>query len=400
MNDSIKKARRAGVLAGALVVGAGVWALNAQAAGTDAGAATVVNTSNGAVKTSGAKADEFTLKLPSGAACTGDSKNDNYRVQSYHVKSSVNPSTLTFDADGPLPHGFGADFSQPLYKTDSSTYTNAQTAEASPAPGPGPVTNIPAFTFSFYDASLLPAGTYNVGIACTLGNASATQLDKFWNVQLTFDGNQNWTVNTTTPTTAPPTTAPPTTVPPTTAPPTTVPPTTAPPTTTVAPTTTTTVAPTTTTTRPSTTTSSTAPSNATTTTAFQGITSSASSGSVGTTFTIRAGGYLPGSNAQLILHSDPVVLGVSAADANGVVNATVTIPANTPAGAHTVEVLGTGTSGQVRSQSVAFTVAGALPRTGDDSTPVAILASIMVLAGAIAMRLGRRQPLKHGLPRK
>lgn len=115
---------------------------------------------------------------------------------------------------------------------------------------------------------------------------------------------------------------------------------------------------------------------------------------------MKAGGYLPGSNAQLIFHSDPVVLGTSPADGNGVVTASVTIPSNAPAGAHTIEVLGTGVNGQVRSQSVAFTVAGALPRTGSNSSPLGVWAAVMVLSGAIAMYLGRRQPLKHGLPRK
>lgn len=109
---------------------------------------------------------------------------------------------------------------------------------------------------------------------------------------------------------------------------------------------------------------------------------------------------MPGSNAQVILRSDPVVLATAAADANGLVTASVTIPLNTPAGAHTIEVLGTGTNGQARSQTTAFTVSGALPRTGSDAAPLARWAAFMVLSGAAAAYVGRRRPLKHGLLRK
>jgi len=61
---------------------------------------------------------------------------------------------------------------------------NAQTANATQPGGPGPVINIPAFSFAVYEPGNVPAGTYNVGIACTKGSASPTQLDKYWNVNL------------------------------------------------------------------------------------------------------------------------------------------------------------------------------------------------------------------------
>ncbi|MBA2608267.1 MAG: hypothetical protein H0U92_04985, partial [Actinobacteria bacterium] len=203
-----KRSRRVTAAASAIfisgVVVASPWILSANAAGTNAGAATVVTpagSGGGQPLTAGTKDTDFSLKLPSGAACTGDSANDGYRVQSYHVPASVDPSTLTFDASGPIPNGVGANFRQPLYQTNSSPYVDAQTAPASPAPGPGPIVNIPAFDFSQYDATTLPAGTYNIGIACTKGSASPTQQDKFWNVQLNFAADNSWTVVSTTPST-------------------------------------------------------------------------------------------------------------------------------------------------------------------------------------------------------
>ncbi|MDP1795644.1 MAG: hypothetical protein Q8K63_16015, partial [Acidimicrobiales bacterium] len=253
-----RKLRIGGVVLAALLGGVIV----AQAAGTNAGDAQIVNPGNNTPLSSGTKDTDFTFKLPAGAACTGDSANAGYRVQSYHVPSTVNPATLTFDANGPVPGGTGASFRQPLYQTNTSPYVEAQTAPANPAPGPGPVVNLPAFDFSQYDASLLPAGTYNIGIACTKpGGPSDTQQDKYWNVQITFASDLSWTTvaapTTTTSTTLAPTTT--TTLAPTTT--TTVAPTT---TTTVAPTTTTTVAPTTTTTVAPTTTTTVAPTTTTT----------------------------------------------------------------------------------------------------------------------------------------
>ena len=122
--------------------------------------------------------------------------------------------------------------------------------------------NLPSFAFGLFapnGPSFVPPGTYNIGFACTLGVASPTQQDKFWNVQMTFSiaptdlpAGFTWIVGTP----PPPTTT--TTVAPTTT-------TIAPTTTTIAPTTTTTIAPTTTTTVPPTSTTTTVPGQTTTT---------------------------------------------------------------------------------------------------------------------------------------
>lgn len=138
--------------------------------------------------TTGTSATQFSLLAPAGAACTGDSANSNpaFLVQTYMVPAAVEPSTLTFDADGPVPAGTGATFRQPLYTTTGSPAVSMLTGLAPTPPGPGPVINIPAFSLSVYAPGDVPAGTYNVGIACTSGPASTTQLDRFWNVQMTM----------------------------------------------------------------------------------------------------------------------------------------------------------------------------------------------------------------------
>src|SRR5262245_64190200 len=94
-------------------------------AAASAGTATMVSPFDGSPQAGqpldeGGSATAFSLLLPTGAACTGDSSNSDYRVQSYFVPASVSPSSLTFDFSGPIPNGLGANIRQPLYQTSSS----------------------------------------------------------------------------------------------------------------------------------------------------------------------------------------------------------------------------------------------------------------------------------------
>jgi hypothetical protein len=134
--------------------------------------------------TSGGSATAFALLPPSGAACTGDTAMDGYRVQTYMVPASVDPASLTFNSSGPLPFGSGASLRVPLYSAiGTAAYVNKTTAVTT-----GLITNIPTFSFGWVEPSsqpgYVPPGTYNIGFACTVGAASATQLDKYWNIQI------------------------------------------------------------------------------------------------------------------------------------------------------------------------------------------------------------------------
>ncbi|MGE3619998.1 MAG: fibronectin type III domain-containing protein [Acidimicrobiia bacterium] len=150
----------------------------ASAEGIPSGAATVV-------PATGTSATNFTLTLPTNPACTGDSSLGGFRVQTYMVEGSVNPAELTFDAFGPVPNTIGAGFRQPLYTDTTAAAVDMSTADASTPGGPGPVINIPTFNIgNVFGPGDVPAGTYNVGVACTLGGPSATQLHQFWNTVL------------------------------------------------------------------------------------------------------------------------------------------------------------------------------------------------------------------------
>lgn len=158
---------------------------------------------------SGGSATKFYLKVPANASCSGDTASAGYFVQSYMVPAAVDPAGLTFDSNGPIPNGVGAAIRQPLFA--GSPYLNQNTAVATTSGGPGAIADNPVFDFSVFGSlgpSTIPNGTYNIGIACTKGPASATQLDKYWNVQMTFTADANdqpsgikWAIEAVVPTT-------------------------------------------------------------------------------------------------------------------------------------------------------------------------------------------------------
>jgi hypothetical protein len=157
----------------------------ASAAGSLQGAATVYNNNGGAPLQSGDSATNWTLRLPSGASCPGDGPNAGYRWQTYMVPSAVDPGTLTFGSAGPTPIATGASFRQPLYDTTNNPVVNQVPAAATTAGGPGPIINIPNVNFTLFTPGQIPGGVYNIGIACTLGGESPSQMSNFWNVQMT-----------------------------------------------------------------------------------------------------------------------------------------------------------------------------------------------------------------------
>jgi len=191
-----RTAARAGTILSAVAIGITAWGISVSgvpqaSAATNAGPAVVITPLDGSPSagqplTEGGSATAFSLALPQDAACTGDSANAGYRVQSYMVPSSADPATLTYNAAGPVPAGLGASFRQPLFDATASTgYVDAQTANAATTGGPGPVVAIPALSLAVFEPGNIPAGTYNIGIACTLGVPGPAQLDKYWNTVLT-----------------------------------------------------------------------------------------------------------------------------------------------------------------------------------------------------------------------
>ncbi len=190
-------ATRAGVagLVGAIAMVSGTAA--AWAAHNLAGLAQVVQppgTPNaGQNLNSGGSQTKFTLKLPAEAACSGDTAAGNFHIFSYIADATAfpDPGIITYNPSGPNQTGTG--LVRPLYTQTGQAYANANTA-----PQSGFVSNLPTFDFRLFSIDgrdvdgepsiTLPAGTYNIGIACA--NADNTT-DKYWNTQLTFTANAN-----------------------------------------------------------------------------------------------------------------------------------------------------------------------------------------------------------------
>lgn len=113
----------------------------------------------------GGSADLFTLRLPEGASCPGDSANDGYRVQTFIVPSDDDPATLIYESTQPVGEGRWG-----LIKPDTRPVINEFT-EMNTGPGqPGRIGGIPALTFGIYPPGLFGDGEYRIGVACTLYN--------------------------------------------------------------------------------------------------------------------------------------------------------------------------------------------------------------------------------------
>jgi hypothetical protein len=108
----------------------------------------------------GGSATVFGLRLPVGASCQGDSAHDDYRVKSFLVPDGVDPGSLVFGELKPT-----ADGAWSLWAESTDPYVNGLTGQAD-AGQPGPINNVPAFTFSVLFPGELAAGGYRIGLLC------------------------------------------------------------------------------------------------------------------------------------------------------------------------------------------------------------------------------------------
>lgn len=176
--------RSLAVAAGVALIAA-LGLVSQTSAATLAGSVTLVKGTNpgaGSPLSGGGSALQFALQLPSGASCSGDTSTGGYRVQTFIVSSNVTVASLNFDAGGPTPASTGATVRLPLFN-QGTPYIDGNTAV-----GSGAVTGLPPFDFSVFGSSgptVLPNGTYTLGVACTKGSAGPSQVDKYWTTQIT-----------------------------------------------------------------------------------------------------------------------------------------------------------------------------------------------------------------------
>jgi hypothetical protein len=209
-----------------MVAGVGFLFAGLAQASTLNGVATVADPGTTTALTSGGSDTQFTLVLPAGAACSGDTATGGYHIYSYLIPEGTALSSVTFNQHPST--GLG------LFDETGSYYGPVNTAVQT-----GQVPTLPNdFEWGAFIAAhpsdlatlLYTGGTSGVwegGIACA---TTAGVVSDNWNTQFTFtqsnsDANgfvwtdgQSTTTTTTTATTVPPTTTTPTTVPPTTTP--------------------------------------------------------------------------------------------------------------------------------------------------------------------------------------
>jgi len=110
--------------------------------------------------------------------------------------------------------------------------------------------------------------------------------------------------------------------------------------------------------------------------------------SPGQSTNFTAVGFAPNSDVSIFICSTPVNLGTFQADSTGRVAVTVTIPAGTTLGAHTLAAVGNRSNGlsqvaYAAIQVVSPTTTGTLPTTGSDNGKlIAMGAALVVLGGA------------------
>jgi hypothetical protein len=136
-------------------------------------------TNGGAVTltpSSGTSATDFDITMLSGG----------YSVRTYLIPGAADPNSLTFNGSGPI--AVGSELRKPLYDNGTNPIAGIAPSPASTPGGPGLVSGLPKFSFGggVFLPGEIPDGTYNLGIACSKGDAGPGQLDKFWNVRITI----------------------------------------------------------------------------------------------------------------------------------------------------------------------------------------------------------------------
>jgi alpha-tubulin suppressor-like RCC1 family protein len=126
----------------------------------------------------------FRIQLPAGAACPGDSATNGYRWQTFLAATSVDVSQATYLGGTPsVPGGAQIDV---LY-TSGNPIVDQNTAVTT-----GAIVGLPnSFEFTVFPANYLTAGSYRLGVACTLNGA----VEKYWAAGLTLTLDVNGLVN-------------------------------------------------------------------------------------------------------------------------------------------------------------------------------------------------------------
>jgi hypothetical protein len=179
-------ARAAGVTA--VLAAAATFSVGTAGAATVNGTATIANPANGNPLPSGASTKPFTVTLPSGASCSGDTANGGYHVYSYLVHAGTDITTVTF-VNFPS-QGYGFVDNTGTYYGPANTAINTGQIIGIPnnfqwaplvttAGGSLPVSEI------LYSGS---SGLWEAGLVCA--NSTGHVVD-YWNTEVTFTSSNS-----------------------------------------------------------------------------------------------------------------------------------------------------------------------------------------------------------------
>ena len=121
--------------------------------------------------------DVFSLRLPDGSTCPGDSVNDQWRTQSFIIPIADDPIGIRYGAIGPEPVGNGR---YAMFMADTRPYVHQLTRPNPGAGQPGVISAIPPLSFAVVAGEQIPPGLYRIGIACTYFGATA----KYWDTEI------------------------------------------------------------------------------------------------------------------------------------------------------------------------------------------------------------------------
>jgi hypothetical protein len=148
-------------------------------------------TNNGQVTlnpTSGNSATKFQLGFPGTPQCVGDTAAGGYNWSTFMLPQGSSLATTTFTPAG--PNQVAGQYRASLISAAGDTVAMQSTGIAGGPGQPGIISGIPQFTFEFNLPGEIPAGAYDVGVACTTAGGSV--VDTYWSRPMTV------TVNTTT----------------------------------------------------------------------------------------------------------------------------------------------------------------------------------------------------------
>ena len=139
----------------------------------------VVTDPNGAPLAGGNGATLYSLDLPEGASCPGDSASQNWFVQGFMIPAGDDPGAIRYGVIGPE----GSQF--PLYAFDSRPYAHQVTRVSATPDGPGIIPDLPALTFGVFAPGAIPPGAYRIGVACTYYRQTA----RYWDTEISIEAD-------------------------------------------------------------------------------------------------------------------------------------------------------------------------------------------------------------------